>query len=140
MVTYAMSTVIMFHVPKAMRRRDAASQHPRFVRCLQEVFKRREEWTICLQAQLPTRGNHTNNYVESAMKVVKEKVLHRLEAYSVTQSVDSVVTRIEAHYIRRLTDVANNRLRPPLKKVLETEDIRRDSIVQVHYCGMQMYS
>lgn len=117
-----------------------ASQHQKYVRHLQEVFKRREEWAICLQAHLPTRGNHTNNYVESAMRVVKEQVLHRLKAYNVTQLVDFVVTRMEAHYTRRLTDVANNRLKTSHKKVVETEDIKRDSIVQVHYCGMQMYS
>lgn len=118
-----------------------ASQHPKFVRHLQEVFKRREEWAICLHTHLPIRGNHTNNYVESAMRVVKEKVLHRrLNAYNVTEIVDFVVTRMEAHYTRRLTDVANNRLQMSHKKVVETEDMERDSIVQVHYCGMQVYS
>lgn len=30
--------------------------------------------------------------------------------------------------------LTNSWLRPSLKKVLETEDIERDSIVQVHYC------
>ncbi|XP_070839700.1 uncharacterized protein [Chaetodon trifascialis] len=107
-----------------------ASQHPKFVRYLQEVFKRREEWAICLQAQPPTGGNRTSNYVESAMRVVKEKVLHRLKAYNVTQLVDFVITRMEAHYIRRLTDVSSSRLQTSLKRVLKTEDIGTDSIVQ----------
>ncbi|XP_073334841.1 uncharacterized protein [Pagrus major] len=100
---------------------DIALQHTKFVRHMQEVYKRRDEW-----AQLPTGGNHTNVYVESAIGVVKERLLHRLKAYSVTQLVDFVVTRLEAHYIHRLTDAPSNNLR----KVMKTEDIWRDSVVQ----------
>lgn len=50
---------------------DTALQHTKFVRHVQEVYKRREEW-----AQLPTRGDHTSAYVESPFRVVKEKLLH----------------------------------------------------------------
>lgn len=114
------------------------SQHPKFVRHLQEVFKQREEWAICLQVQLSARGNQTNDYVESAMRVVKEKVLHQLKAYNVTQLVNFVVTRMEAHYTRRLTDVANNRLQTSLKRLLKTDGIGTDSVVQVHFCGRQV--
>lgn len=73
------------------------------------MYGRHEEWAICLRNDLRTRGHNTNNFVESAVKVVKEKVLHRLKAFNVTQLVDFVITRMEAYYIRRLTDVANNR-------------------------------
>ncbi|XP_035516707.1 uncharacterized protein si:dkey-75a21.2 [Morone saxatilis] len=129
-LVYASTPAALMEVYTRLREDHVASQHPKFVQHLQEVFQRREEWAICLHVQLPTRGNHTNNYVESAMRVVKEKVLHQLKAYNVRQLVDFVFTRMEAHYIRRLTDVANNRLQTSLKKVLETEDIGRYSIVQ----------
>lgn len=108
---------------------DVALQHTKFVRHVQEVYKRREEW-----AQLPTRGDHTNDYAESAFGVVKEKLLHRLKAYSVTQLVDFVFTRLEAHYIHRLTDAPSSSLR----MVMKTEDIWRDSVVQVHHCGTHL--
>lgn len=88
-----------------------AKGHPQFLKHLAEVYGRREEWAICLQSVLPTRGHHTNNFAEGAMRVLKEKVLYRLKAYNLTQLVDFVHTRLEAHYIRRLTDVANNRVR-----------------------------
>lgn len=117
-----------------------ASQHPKFVQHLEEVFTQREEWAICLQAQLSTIENQINNYVESAMRVIKEKVLHRLKSYNLTQLVNFVVTRMEAHYIHRLMDAANNRLQTSLKKVLKIKDNERHSIVQVQYCGMLMYS
>lgn len=108
---------------------DIVLQHTKFVRHVQEVYKRREEW-----AQLPTRGYHTNDYVESAFRVVKEKLLLRMKAYSVTQLVDFVFTRLEAHYIHRLTDAPSNNLR----KVMKTEDIWGDSVVQVHHCGIHL--
>ncbi|KAK0139461.1 F-box only protein 24 [Merluccius polli] len=55
------------------------------------------------------RGVAIPYHVDSA-RVVKEKVLHRLKSFNVTQLVDFVVTKMEAHYIRHLTHVANNRL------------------------------
>nr|XP_033481204.1 uncharacterized protein LOC117256028 [Epinephelus lanceolatus] len=88
-----------------------AKGHPEFIKHLADVYGRREEWAICLQSGLPTRGHHTNNYAQSAMRVLKDKVLYRLKAYNITQLVDFVHTRLEAHYIRRLTDVANNQVR-----------------------------
>ncbi|XP_031169028.1 uncharacterized protein LOC116059903 isoform X2 [Sander lucioperca] len=80
-----------------------ASKH-NFMKRLLEVYGRRQEWALCL------RGNTTNNYVESAVRIVRDKVLHRLKAYNLTQLVDFITTRFEASYIRRLTDFANNRV------------------------------
>ncbi|XP_028440345.1 uncharacterized protein LOC114559727 [Perca flavescens] len=88
-----------------------ASKHKNFMKHLLEVYGRRQEWALCLRVHLLTRGNNTNNYVESAMKIVKDKVLHRLKAYNLTQLVDFIATRFEAYYIRHLTDFANNRVK-----------------------------
>lgn len=102
---------------------------------------RREEWAICLRHDLLTRGHNTNNFVESAVKVVKEKVLHRLKAFNATQLVDFVITRIEVYYIRRLTDVANNRkpVSAPIHAFLETYRKMNDSsiISALHCFGLQ---
>ncbi|XP_028439323.1 uncharacterized protein LOC114559089 [Perca flavescens] len=81
-----------------------ASKHKNFMKSLLEVYGRRQEWALCLH------GNNTNNYVESAVRIVKDKVLHRLKSHNLTQLVDFITTRLEAYYIRRLTDYANNRL------------------------------
>ncbi|TDH12249.1 hypothetical protein EPR50_G00069890 [Perca flavescens] len=88
-----------------------ASKHKNFMKHLLEVYGRRQEWALCLRVHLLTCGNNTNNYVESAMKIVKDKVLHRLKANNLTQLVDFIATRFEAYYIRRLTDFANNRVK-----------------------------
>lgn len=109
-----------------------ASQLPKFVQYLQEVFDRREEWAICLQAQLSIAENNINHYEECAMRLVKEKALHRLKSYNLTQLVNFVVTRMEAHYIQRLTDAASNRQQTSLKKMLKIKDIEKQTIMQVH--------
>lgn len=106
---YANSPATLEHLYKAFIEDPVAREHPQFLKHLAEVYGRREEWAICLQAGLPTRGHHTNNYADGAMRVLKDKVLHCLKAYNLTQLVDFVHTRLEAHYTRRLTDEANNR-------------------------------
>ncbi|XP_056157609.1 uncharacterized protein LOC130131904 isoform X2 [Lampris incognitus] len=87
-----------------------AKKYPNFLKHVAKVYGRREEWALCLRTHLVTHGNNTNNYVESAMKVIKDNVLHRLKAYNLSQLVDFMVTRFEDYYIRRLTDFANNRV------------------------------
>lgn len=79
------------------------------------------------------RGHNTNNFVESAVKVVKEKVLHRLKAYNATQLVDFVTTRMEAYYIHHLINIANNRMAglDRSKRVLHGNDVDCATIAQV---------
>ena len=84
--------------------------HPKVLSHLQSLYSRRLEWALCCRADLPVRGNHTNNFCESAMRVMKDKVLQRTKAFNVQQLIDFVVTRLESHYQRRLIDAANNRL------------------------------
>jgi hypothetical protein len=77
---------------------------------LRSLYERRSEWALCCREELPVRGNNTNNLCESAMRVMKDKVLHRTKAFNVLQLIDFIVTRLEVHYQCRLVDVANNRL------------------------------
>jgi len=86
------------------------AKYPKVLRHMQSLHSRRMEWALCDRADLPVRGNHTNNFCESAMRVMKDKVLQRTKAFNVQQLVDFVVTRMESHYQRRLIDAANNRL------------------------------
>ena len=106
------------------------------------MYGRKEEWAICLRNDVLTRGHNTNNFVESAVKVVKEKVLHRLKAFNVTQLVDFVITRMEAYYVRRLTDVANNRKpgRDRAKPFLQGNDVDCEKIAQVWSIYMYVLS
>jgi MULE transposase domain/SWIM zinc finger len=86
------------------------SNHPKVLSHLQSLYSRRLEWALCCRSDLPVRGNHTNNFCESAMRVMKDKILQRTKAFNVQQLIDFIVTRLESHYQRRLIDAANNRL------------------------------
>lgn len=76
---------------------------------LQQLFSRRQEWAQCCRSDLPVRGNNTNNFCESAMRVVKDEILQRTKAFNLQQLVDFMTTRFDSHYQRRLLDVANGR-------------------------------
>jgi len=77
---------------------------------VQDLYDRRPEWALCCRKDLPVRANNTNNYVERAMRVLKDSVLQWTKAFNIPQLVDFIITRFESHYQRRLMDIANNRL------------------------------
>ena len=89
---------------------ETAVKYTEYLSHLAGLFDRRNEWALCLREDLPTRGNNTNNYVEAAMRVLKDKVFFRVRAFNVVQLLDFSLTRLEAYYERRLIDIANNRL------------------------------
>lgn len=113
---------------------STAKLHPRYCKYLTSIFSRREAWAICLRTHLPTRGNDTNNYVESAMRVLKDQVLYRLKAYNITQLMDFITTRLEAYYCRRLIDAANNRIK--LKSKGDTRRTHVWNCYMVYYCHL----
>ena len=97
------------------------------------MYTRRSEWAISLRRDLPIRGNDTNNYCESAMRVLKYKVLSRTKAFNVPQLADFVSNHLEDYYERRVIDVANGRLDnvASSKHMLNVGDVTKDNITQV---------
>lgn len=59
------------------------------------------------------RGNHTNSFVECAMRLLKDEIFYKLKAYNITQLANFITTRLEAYYVCRLMDVANKRATKP---------------------------
>lgn len=112
---------------------DIVRKYPKFLAHVDTIYQRREAWALCLHKELPTRGNVTNNFVESAMRIIKEKVFQRLKAYNVTQTVHFLCTRMEDYYIRRLMDVANNRMANPSQSKFHAHDgdVNLDNITKV---------
>lgn len=108
----------------------SCAQCPNFVLHLQEVFEKRAEWAICLHDQL-SGINTVNSYEESTTRRIKDKLFSRLKSYNLTQLVNFVVTKMEAHYIHRLTDAANNHLQTT-QKVMKMKDVDKQNILQVY--------
>ena len=61
--------------------------------------------SLALQ-HLLIRGNHTNNYSESGIKIFKELVFGRVKAYNLIEMVTYVIDTMEMYYQRRLIHLA----------------------------------
>ena len=109
-MVYASSEEQLHSLFQAAVTNETVQQHDKVLRHLQSLYERWSEWAVCWRTDLPVRGNQTNNYCESAMRVMKDKVLQRTKAFNVLQLADFIVTRLDSHYQCRLIDVANNRL------------------------------
>ncbi|KAJ8337870.1 hypothetical protein SKAU_G00368360, partial [Synaphobranchus kaupii] len=84
-------------------------RYKRFLTYLQNLYSRREFWALSYREDLPTRGNQTNNYVEAAMRVLKDKILQRTKAFNLPQLFHLFTSRLESYYEARVTDVALGR-------------------------------
>ncbi|XP_064648753.1 uncharacterized protein LOC135500965 [Lineus longissimus] len=65
-----------------------------------DTYDRRHAWAVSLREELPIRGDNTNNYVEAAMRILKDKVFNGVKAFNVVQLLDFMLTRFEAYYVR----------------------------------------
>jgi len=55
------------------------------------------------------RGHHTNNFCEVNVRLYKDLVLPRCNAYNMTTLVDFTVTKLESYYYNRLLTFAHSR-------------------------------
>ena len=81
------------------------------------------------------RGNHTNNYAEAGMRIIKEIVFGRVKAYNLIQMFQFITITMEKYFSNRLLDMAHCRFRPGIalrykelyklqKNITETRRIR----------------
>ncbi|XP_063965028.1 uncharacterized protein LOC135156449 [Lytechinus pictus] len=109
------------------------ARYQQFKEHLAEIFARRNAWALCLHqsANLPLRGNVTNNFVEDAMRVIKEKMFNRPKAFNVTQLFHFLVTRLTSYYEHRLIDVSNNQMTNPAQSKYrkDVKDVNVDGII-----------
>jgi hypothetical protein len=105
---YANSTMDLETKYEAAVRDDKLKKHPKVLAYVQHMFGRRHLWALCHRKDLLVRGNNTNNFCETGMRVLKDRVLNRTKAFNVQQLIDFVSTRMELYYERRCVDVANN--------------------------------
>ena len=73
-------------------------------------WSRRKEWAVCFRKHLLVRCNHTNNYSEAGIRVLKELVFSRVKAYNHVQMFSFVTECLELYYTRKLLSAAHNRM------------------------------
>ena len=59
---------------------------------------------------MPIRGNHTNNYAEAGIKILKELVFSRVKAYNLVQMFSFVTEVMDIYYNKKILSLANNRV------------------------------
>ncbi|CAG8842210.1 21837_t:CDS:2, partial [Gigaspora margarita] len=70
---------------------------------------KRMEWAIAFRQWLPIRNNHTNNFAENGIRIIKDIIFGRIQAFNVIQIFHFIVNTMDLYYIRKLLSVAHNR-------------------------------
>ena len=85
-------------------------KYPSFIQHIKSLWGKRRAWAHCYRTILPIRGNHTNNYAEAGIKILKELVFSRVKAYHLIQMFSFVTEVMEMYYQKKLLSIGNNRV------------------------------
>ena len=88
------------------------NKYPHVLTRFQKFWERRHEWALSYRVDKPMRNNHTNNYAEAGIRVLKEIIFGHVKSYNLVQMFDFIVTLMEKYYVNRLLDIAHSRYRP----------------------------
>ncbi|KAE8741649.1 hypothetical protein FOCC_FOCC012852 [Frankliniella occidentalis] len=77
------------------------------------LLENKEEWVQLYRANLPIGANHTNNYAEASIRVLKDVILQRTKAFNVVALVDYIGVTWEKYLETRLCWVAYDRVSKP---------------------------
>ncbi|KAL3199854.1 hypothetical protein MRX96_043740 [Rhipicephalus microplus] len=75
-----------------------ALQHDAFVSRVLTFLRRQEEWVQLYPLDVLTRGHNTNNFAEATIRVLKDVILNRVEAFNAVPLVDSVALVWEKYF------------------------------------------
>ena len=75
------------------------------MRISRSYWERRGEWAICFRDQTLLRGNNTNNYAESGIRILKDIVFKRVKAYNLVQLFGFMTVTFELYYEHRLLEL-----------------------------------
>ena len=86
-----------------------STRYPHFLKHLSTLWEKRQSWAHCYRTVLPLRGNHTNNYAEAGIRILKELIFSRVKAYNLVQMFAFITEVMEMYYQKKLLSLANNR-------------------------------
>ena len=85
-----------------MKHCEVAKCYPQFLSHMELLWPRKKEWAHCYRRRILLRGNHTNNYSEAGMKILKELIFSRVKSYNMVQVFHFLSETLESYYCRRL--------------------------------------
>ena len=89
---------------------EIAQKYPHFLKNISAQWEKRTFWAHSYRRSIITRGNHTNNYAEAGIRILKDLVFARVKAYNLVQMFYFIVATMDLYYKRKLLNIANNRL------------------------------
>ena len=72
---YSKSELVLNESYTDLLKHTTATKYPHFCSYVKTLWVKRHQWALCFRVFLPVRGNHTNNYSEAGMKILKELML-----------------------------------------------------------------
>ena len=71
------------------------NKYPNLAKHLETFWKRRGEWALSFRIEKIFRNNHTNNYAEAAIRILKEVVFGCTKAYNLIQMFTFITDTME---------------------------------------------
>ena len=87
-------------------------KYPHVLLRIQNFWDWRSEWALSYRINKRMRNNHTNNYTEAGIRVLKEIIFGWVKSYNLVQMFDFIVSMMEKYYANQLLDIAHSRYRP----------------------------
>lgn len=87
-----------------------ALPHKAFVERVEAFMQKKEEWVTLFRSATATRGHNTNNFAEATIRVLKDIILNRVEAFNVVALVDAVAVVWEKYFETRILRHAHGRV------------------------------
>ena len=114
----------------AFHNNPAVHKYQNFVQHINKYLSRKENWCLCFRSN--SKGNNTNNIVESAVRVLKDKILNRSRAFNVQQLFYYLTETLPEYYSQKILEVISGRTQNitkyfPSKKKLESLEIIQES-------------
>ncbi|KAH6944155.1 hypothetical protein HPB50_002086 [Hyalomma asiaticum] len=87
-----------------------ALPHKAFVERVEAFLQKKEEWVTFFRSATATRGHNINNFAEATIRVLKDIILNRVEAFNVVALVDAVAVVWEKYFQTRVLRHAHGRV------------------------------
>ena len=67
---------------------------------MESLMDKAKEWAHCHRKCLMIRGNHTNNYAEAGIKILKDTkvIITQIKAYNTVQMFHFVIDTMDNYY------------------------------------------
>ena len=97
-LVYAETEEQLIHLYSAVEKGPVTNKYPNYLEHIQTLWPHRQEWAHCYQKRILIRGSHTNNFAEAGMKILKEIVFSRVNAYNCVRLFHFLAETLENYY------------------------------------------